>query len=148
MWQFVGLCFSDLKLLKQFSAHATFYHRRHGLRELLRQMPSHVPRDQPGHPPGHVHADKVGGCYLVQTDYRWLPTANSCSAFGYNFEGALRGGEDALVQKDIFLEGAFKVVAEGGAGVGGGQPAVIGLHQVAPADLVALDIGARPGPGG
>jgi threonine dehydrogenase-like Zn-dependent dehydrogenase len=26
----------------------------------------------------------------VQTDYRWLPTANSNSAFGYNFEGALQ----------------------------------------------------------
>ncbi len=33
---------------------------------------------------------KPGERYLVQTDYRWLPTANSASAFGYNFEGALQ----------------------------------------------------------
>ena len=33
---------------------------------------------------------KLGERYLVQTDYRWLPTANSNSAFGYNFEGALQ----------------------------------------------------------
>jgi threonine dehydrogenase-like Zn-dependent dehydrogenase len=33
---------------------------------------------------------KVGERYLVQTDYRWLPTKNSNSAFGYNFEGALQ----------------------------------------------------------
>jgi threonine dehydrogenase-like Zn-dependent dehydrogenase len=32
----------------------------------------------------------VGERFLVQTDYRWLPTANSNSAFGYNFEGALQ----------------------------------------------------------
>jgi threonine dehydrogenase-like Zn-dependent dehydrogenase len=33
---------------------------------------------------------KAGERYLVQTDYRWLPTKNSNSAFGYNFEGALQ----------------------------------------------------------
>src|ERR1019366_2871389 len=55
----VGLCFSDLKLLKQFSGHA-------------RKSPV------------------VSGVDLVQTDYRWLPTASSASAFGYNFEGALQ----------------------------------------------------------
>ena len=33
---------------------------------------------------------KVGERYLVQTDYRWLPTSGSASAFGYNFEGALQ----------------------------------------------------------
>ena len=26
----------------------------------------------------------------MQTDYRWLPTASSNAAFGYNFEGALQ----------------------------------------------------------
>lgn len=30
-----------------------------------------------------------GGRFLVQTDYRWLHTASSNGAFGYNFEGAL-----------------------------------------------------------
>ena len=55
---------------------------------------------------------------------------------------AVRGGDDAFVQKDILLERAFEVVAEGGVGVGGGQPAVIGLHEVALAHLVAFDIGA------
>ncbi|MBN2020818.1 MAG: hypothetical protein JW749_11415, partial [Sedimentisphaerales bacterium] len=33
---------------------------------------------------------KPGGRYLVETDYRWLPTAQSNAAFGYNFEGALQ----------------------------------------------------------
>ncbi len=33
---------------------------------------------------------KVGERYLVQTDYRWLPTANSNAAFGYNIEGGLQ----------------------------------------------------------
>jgi len=32
----------------------------------------------------------VGGRYLVQTDYRWLRTATTNAAFGYNFEGALQ----------------------------------------------------------
>ncbi len=33
---------------------------------------------------------KPGERYLVQADYRWLLTANSNAAFGYNFEGALQ----------------------------------------------------------
>jgi threonine dehydrogenase-like Zn-dependent dehydrogenase len=33
---------------------------------------------------------KPGERYLVQTDYRWLHTASSNAAFGYNFEGALQ----------------------------------------------------------
>jgi len=37
-----------------------------------------------------VQHAKVGKRYLVQTDYRWLPTAASNAAFGYNFEGALQ----------------------------------------------------------
>ena len=32
----------------------------------------------------------MGERFLVQTDYRWLPTASSNAAFGYNFEGALQ----------------------------------------------------------
>ena len=42
---------------------------------------------------------KVGERYLVQTDYRWLPTKNSNSAFGYNFEGALQ--EFVLVDERV-----------------------------------------------
>jgi len=33
---------------------------------------------------------RPGGRFLVQTDYRWLRTASSNGAFGYNFEGALQ----------------------------------------------------------
>jgi threonine dehydrogenase-like Zn-dependent dehydrogenase len=98
----VGLCFSDLKLLKQFSAHARKSSITAGLDpRLLREMPNYVPGDQPtvpGHETvirivqtgGNVKRHKTGERYLVQTDYRWLPTAHSNSAFGYNFEGALQ----------------------------------------------------------
>ena len=98
----VGLCFSDLKLLKQFSSHARKSSITAGMDAgLLREMPNYVPGEQPT-VPGHetvirivkaganVKRHKVGERYLVQTDYRWLPTANSNSAFGYNFEGALQ----------------------------------------------------------
>ena len=37
-----------------------------------------------------VKRHKPGERYLVQTDYRWLRTATSNAAFGYNFEGALQ----------------------------------------------------------
>jgi len=98
----VGLCFSDLKLLKQFSSHARKSSVRSGIdRETLGGIPSYVPEEMPT-VPGHeasVRVCAVGGGvtrfepgqrYLVQTDYRWLPTAGSNSAFGYNFEGALQ----------------------------------------------------------
>jgi len=98
----VGLCFSDLKLLKQFSSHA----RKSGVvsgidPHILEEIPSYVPGDAPT-VPGHeavvtieavgpnVEKYKVGQRYLVQTDYRWLRTATSNAAFGYNFEGALQ----------------------------------------------------------
>src|SRR5581483_10422950 len=42
---------------------------------------------------------KVGERYLVQTDYRWLPTKSSNAAFGYNFEGALQ--EFVLVDERV-----------------------------------------------
>jgi threonine dehydrogenase-like Zn-dependent dehydrogenase len=97
-----GLCFSDLKLLKQFNGHVRKSAVTAGIdQNALLQIPSYVPGDQPT-VPGHetvvrvvavgdqVRQAKVGGRYLVQTDYRWLPTANSASAFGYNFEGALQ----------------------------------------------------------
>ena len=98
----VGLCFSDLKLLKQFSGHARKSIVTGGIdARALGEMPHYVPGDKPT-VPGHetvirivkagakVTRHKVGERYLVQTDYRWLPTANSNSAFGYNFEGALQ----------------------------------------------------------
>ena len=98
----VGLCFSDLKLLKQFSDHARKSEIISGIdTSILETIPSYVPGDLLG-VPGHeavvrvvsvgekVKEIKPGGRFLVQTDYRWLPTANSNAAFGYNFEGALQ----------------------------------------------------------
>ncbi|HXP63058.1 MAG TPA: alcohol dehydrogenase catalytic domain-containing protein [Dongiaceae bacterium] len=97
-----GLCFSDLKLLKQFSGHARKSAVASGVEpQALAQMPHYVPGDKPT-VPGHetviriaqagpgVTRYHVGERYLVQTDYRWAPTAGSNSAFGYNFEGALQ----------------------------------------------------------
>ena len=108
----VGLCFSDLKLLKQFSGHARKSAITAGIdQDLLREMPHYVPGDKPT-VPGHetvirlvkvganVTRHKVGDRCLVQTDYRWLPTANSNSAFGYNFEGALQ--EYVLLDQRVF----------------------------------------------
>ena len=97
-----GLCFSDLKLLKQFSAHARKGNIQSGIdTKILEQIPSYVPAEKPT-VPGHeavvriceigekVEGIKVGGRYLVQTDYRWLPNTNSNASFGYNFEGGLQ----------------------------------------------------------
>jgi len=97
-----GLCFSDLKLLKQFARHARKSEIASGIAEsALCEMPNYVPGDKPA-VPGHetvvrivsagerVKQHAIGGRYLVQTDYRWLPTASSNAAFGYNFEGALQ----------------------------------------------------------
>ena len=98
----VGLCFSDLKLLKQFSNHT----RKSGIvsgidPEVLKDIPCYVPGEAPT-VPGHetvviieavgegVVDYSAGQRYLVQTDYRWLRTAGSNAAFGYNFEGALQ----------------------------------------------------------
>jgi threonine dehydrogenase-like Zn-dependent dehydrogenase len=98
----VGLCFSDLKLLKQFSSHVRKSEIVTGIdQRVLKEIPSYVPGDKPT-VPGHetvVRIEEVGPSirnfkpgqrYLVQTDYRWLQTASSNSAFGYNFEGALQ----------------------------------------------------------
>ncbi|MBM3858875.1 MAG: alcohol dehydrogenase [Verrucomicrobia bacterium] len=98
----VGLCFSDLKLLKQFTGHLRKNEISAGLdKNVLAEIPSYCPGTKPT-VPGHetvvrvvaagdkVKQAKIGGRYLVQTDYRWLPTPGSCAAFGYNFEGALQ----------------------------------------------------------
>ena len=97
----VGLCFSDLKLLKQFSSHVRKSNIVSGIApEVLKEIPSYVPGEAPT-VPGHetvvrietvgprVENFKPGERYLIQTDYRWLRTASSNGAFGYNFEGAL-----------------------------------------------------------
>jgi len=98
----VGLCFSDLKLLKQFAAHVRKSEIVSGIDlEILKDIPSYVPGESPT-VPGHetvviveavgpgIENFKTGERYLVQTDYRWLKTASSNAAFGYNFEGALQ----------------------------------------------------------
>lgn len=98
----VGLCFSDLKLLKQFGEHP----RKGGILsgisdEVLSSISSYVPGNQPT-VPGHevacrvvavgegVKSHAVGDRFIVQADYRNLRTAGSNAAFGYNFEGALQ----------------------------------------------------------
>ncbi len=97
----VGLCFSDLKLLKQFSSHVRKSEIVSGIDlGILKEIPSYVPGEAPTIP-GHetivrieavgpaVENFKPGERFLVQTDYRWIRTATSNGAFGYNFEGAL-----------------------------------------------------------
>jgi len=97
----VGLCFSDLKLLKQFSSHVRKSKIVSGIDlEILKEIPSYIPGEAPTIP-GHetvvrieaigpaVENFKPGQRFLVQTDYRWIRTATSNAAFGYNFEGAL-----------------------------------------------------------
>lgn len=98
----VGLCFSDLKLLKQFGDHVRKTEILSGIEpSVLKSVPSYVPGNKPT-VPGHevvvviaavgpdVTDVMVGERYLVQTDYRWLRTASNNGAFGYNFEGALQ----------------------------------------------------------
>jgi threonine dehydrogenase-like Zn-dependent dehydrogenase len=98
----VGLCFSDLKLLKQFDQHPRKSAVVKGLSaEALNEMPNYVPGSKPT-VPGHevtcrivavgdkVRHHKVGERCIVQADYRDVRTAGSNSAFGYNFEGGLQ----------------------------------------------------------
>jgi threonine dehydrogenase-like Zn-dependent dehydrogenase len=107
----VGLCFSDLKLLKQFSSHVRKSEVVSGVDlDILKEIPSYVPGEAatvPGHEavarvaavgPG-VDDFKPGQRFLVQTDYRWVRTATSNGALGYNFEGAL--AEYVLVDRRI-----------------------------------------------
>ena len=112
----VGLCFSDLKLLKQFSGHV----RKDGIvagisSDTLAEIPSYVPGDKPT-VPGHeavcriiavgaeVKHHRVGERVLVQADYRSLKTAGSNGAFGYNFEGALQ--EYVLMDERVIIDAA------------------------------------------
>ncbi len=110
----VGLCFSDLKLLKQFDQHPRKSIVLKGLdSDALAEMPNYVPGSKPT-VPGHevtcrivavgkkVKQHKVGERCLVQTDYRDLPTAGSASAFGYNFEGALQ--EYVLMDERVVID--------------------------------------------
>lgn len=110
----VGLCFSDLKLLKQFSAHGRKAEIVEGLdAAALAEIPSYVPGDEPA-VPGHeavcrvvavgdeVEHAEVGGRYLIQTDYRWLKTPGSNAALGYNFEGALQ--EYVLMDERVIVD--------------------------------------------
>jgi L-sorbose 1-phosphate reductase len=110
----VGLCFSDLKLLKQFDQHPRKSIVVKGLTsEALDEMPNYVPGAKPT-VPGHevtcrimavgseVKHHQIGERCLVQTDYRDLPTAGSASAFGYNFEGALQ--EYVLMDERVVID--------------------------------------------
>ena len=110
----VGLCFSDLKLLNQFSAHPRKGEIVSGIApEVLQQIPSYVPGELPT-VPGHevscrivavgsdVTRHRVGERCLVQTDYRTLPTKGSNAAFGYNFEGGLQ--EYVLMDERVVVD--------------------------------------------
>lgn len=98
----VGLCYSDQKLLKQFSSHVRKGPVISGVDPaVLAAFPGYVPADQPT-VPGHepvvrivavgpgVHRYKVGERCFIQADWRWLRTEASNGAFGYDFEGALQ----------------------------------------------------------
>lgn len=112
----VCLCFSDLKLLKQFSQHPRKSEVIGGLTpEVLKEISSYVPGDKPT-VPGHetvvrivavgdkVKHHKVGERCLVQTDYRPFVTAGSNAAFGYNFEGALQ--EYVVMDERVIIDPA------------------------------------------
>ena len=112
----VGLCFSDLKLLKQFTGHARKSDVLSGVsKEVLGEIPSYVSGTKPG-VPGHeavgiivavgeqVKRHKVGDRVLVQADWRELKTKNSNGAFGYNFEGGLQ--EYTLLDERIVIDKA------------------------------------------
>lgn len=98
----VGLCFSDMKLLKQFAEHVRKSDVESGVeRDVIDNLPSYVPNEKatvPGHETvvevvavGDRSSDfKLGERYVVQADWRWLKTRESNGAFGYNFEGGLQ----------------------------------------------------------
>ncbi len=109
----VGLCFSDMKLLKQFSQHARKSEIVSGIEsDILKEIPSYKPNENPT-VPGHevmctivavgdkVKRHSIDQKVLVQTDYRWLKTAGSNAAFGYNFEGGLQ--QYVLLDERVFV---------------------------------------------
>lgn len=99
----VGLCFSDLKLLKQFSGHVRKGKIVSGADQaVLSEYPGYKTGTEPT-VPGHELCvrivkvgDKVTKCavgerFLVQADHRWLRTeGESNGAIGYNLEGGLQ----------------------------------------------------------
>lgn len=110
----VGICFSDTKLLKAFSAHLRKARVAAGIDEAaLAEISSYVPDELPT-VPGHevagrivavgtaVRRHAVGERVLVQTDYRHLATPGSNAAFGYNFEGGLQ--EYVLLDERMIIE--------------------------------------------
>ncbi|MEW6355815.1 MAG: alcohol dehydrogenase catalytic domain-containing protein [Planctomycetota bacterium] len=109
----VGLCFSDLKLLSQFTAHVRKSEIVSGLDlDALKEIPSYVPGTKPT-VPGHevvcrivavgpdVKHHKLGERCLVQADYRQVRTAGANAAFGYNIEGGLQ--EYVLMDERIIV---------------------------------------------
>lgn len=110
----VGLCFSDMKLLKQFSDHPRKGEIESGIDpEVLRGLPSYVPGRRPT-VPGHevccrivaagegVSRHRVGERVMVQADLRELRTKITNGAFGYNFEGGLQ--EYVLLDERVMIE--------------------------------------------
>jgi D-arabinose 1-dehydrogenase-like Zn-dependent alcohol dehydrogenase len=110
----VGLCFSDLKLLKQFSEHPRKSEIVSGIDlNILKDIPSYAPGNLPI-VPGHeavcriiaagekVKHHNVGERCLVQTDYRDVRTKTSNAAFGYNFEGGLQ--EYTILDERIIMD--------------------------------------------
>jgi len=110
----VGLCFSDMKLLKQFAEHPRKVDIVKGLPlDVLRGIPSYAPNERPT-VPGHevccrivavgaeVTRHRVGERCMVQADFRELRTPIANGAFGYNFEGALQ--EYVLMDERVVIE--------------------------------------------
>jgi threonine dehydrogenase-like Zn-dependent dehydrogenase len=130
-----GLCFSDLKLLKQFSGHVRKSEVLSGIDpEALNEIPSYVSGDKatvPGHETAvrimevgsEVKNIKPGDRFLVQADYRWLKTDQSNAAFGYNFEGALQ--QYVVLDDRVFLDPE-------------GDSALLSAKESLPASAVAL----------
>ena len=109
----VGLCFSDIKLLDQFSEHPRKSAIVAGIDPaVLDDYPAYKPNGLPT-VPGHeavctivATGDKTRHCrlgqrMLIQADCRWLKTARSNGAFGYNIEGGLQ--QYVLLDERVFV---------------------------------------------
>jgi len=110
----VGLCFSDLKLLKHFDKHPRKGPVISGIDcSILSEIASYKPGQAPT-VPGHeavctivaigekVKRHKPNQRVALQTDYRWLKTVKSNASFGYNFEGALQ--QYTLLDERIIID--------------------------------------------